>query len=126
MDIWRKGTLLLFLIGMLVKPGLSTMILDQPPRTVEVHLGSSLTLNCSFKPQTRVKVNCGQPGRKYHLYYIDDRLEAVGSSGSSECHTCHTSSGHLDLTTTKGMQEQRLRINSAITDESLWTSIKIP
>ncbi|XP_041694423.2 transmembrane and immunoglobulin domain-containing protein 2-like [Coregonus clupeaformis] len=57
MDIWRKGTLLLFLIGMLVKPGLSTMILDQPPRTVEVHLGSSLALNCSFKPQTRVKVN---------------------------------------------------------------------
>ncbi|XP_023860385.1 uncharacterized protein [Salvelinus sp. IW2-2015] len=57
MGIWRKVTLLLFLIGTLVKPGLSTVILDQPPRTVEVHLGSSLTLNCSFMPQTRVTVN---------------------------------------------------------------------
>ncbi|XP_029562931.1 transmembrane and immunoglobulin domain-containing protein 2 isoform X2 [Salmo trutta] len=57
MGIWRKVTLLLFLIGTLAKPGLSTVILDQPPRTVEVHLGSSLTLNCSFMPQTRVKVN---------------------------------------------------------------------
>ncbi|XP_029488429.1 transmembrane and immunoglobulin domain-containing protein 2-like [Oncorhynchus nerka] len=57
MAIWRKVTLLLFLTGTLVKPGLSTVILDQPPRTVEVHLGSSLTLNCSFMPQTRVTVN---------------------------------------------------------------------
>ncbi|XP_055717430.1 uncharacterized protein LOC129810688 isoform X2 [Salvelinus fontinalis] len=57
MGIWRKVNLLLFLIGTLVKPGLSTVILDQPPRTVEVHLGSSLTLNCSFMPQTRVRVN---------------------------------------------------------------------
>ncbi|CAB1324385.1 unnamed protein product [Coregonus sp. 'balchen'] len=100
MDIWRKGTLLLFLIGMLVKPGLSTMILDQPPRTVEslcemfrnVMMMSLTTVASVAALLLLLNGILGQPGRKYHLYYIDDRLEAVGSSGSSECHTCHTSS----------------------------------
>ncbi|XP_014072379.1 transmembrane and immunoglobulin domain-containing protein 2 isoform X2 [Salmo salar] len=91
MDIWIKVTLLLFLIGTLVKPRLSTVILDQPPRTVEVHLGSSLTLNCSFMPQTRVKVNwyfsptghssCSSNTLLYSSTHSADKTVKLGAGG---------------------------------------------
>ncbi|XP_041705043.1 uncharacterized protein LOC121540324 isoform X2 [Coregonus clupeaformis] len=55
MDIWNKVINLLFLIALMgtVK---SALIMDPPQRRVEVPLGSSLTLNCSFEPQTSVWV----------------------------------------------------------------------
>ncbi|XP_029607109.1 uncharacterized protein LOC115192583 isoform X2 [Salmo trutta] len=54
MDIWNKVINLLFLIALTatVTSALSAVITDPPQRTVEAPLGSSLTLNCSFEPQT--------------------------------------------------------------------------
>ncbi|XP_014025139.2 uncharacterized protein isoform X2 [Salmo salar] len=54
MDIWNKVINLLFLIALMatVTSALSAVITDPPQRTVEAPLGSSLTLNCSFEPQT--------------------------------------------------------------------------